>query len=161
VVAEERYVQDITRVNVLPGRFPAEAHRELRSDVLLVQPAGTDRYVEFRDVFEVDGRPVRDRQDRLTALFLDRTASADAQIQRINQESARYNIGAIERTINTPTLPLTFLLPHNQPRFRFSRGSRNAPAMARAPGAAAAAWVIDYEEVQRPTLIRTTGGLDL
>src|ERR1700748_2659129 len=55
VVAEERYVQDITRMNLAPGRFAAESHRELRSDVLLVQPAGTDRYIEFRDVFEVDG----------------------------------------------------------------------------------------------------------
>ena len=134
--------------------------------LLLVQPGGADRYVEFRDVFEVDGRPVRDRQDRLTALFLDPTTSAEAQIQRINRESARYNIGNIERTINTPTLPLLFLSPQNQSRFRFTRTSRNAPALARSTGAtsltvAADAWVIDYEEVQRPTLIRTTQGLDL
>jgi VWFA-related protein len=172
IVAEERYVQDVTHLNLAPGRFAAESHRELRSDVLLVQPSGTDRYVEFRDVFEVDGRPVRDRQDRLTTLFLEPTASAEARIQRINRESARYNIGNIERTINTPTLPLLFLLPQNQSRFRFTRSTRNAPALARStstPRNAASAsftvpadaWVVDYEEVQRPTLIRTTQGLDL
>jgi hypothetical protein len=171
IVAEERYVQDISHLNLPPGRFATVSHRELRSDVLLVQPAGTDRYVEFRDVFEVDGTPVRDRQDRLTTLFLDPARSASAQIERINRESARYNIGTIERTINTPTLPLLFLLPQNQLRFRFTRSTRRAPAIGRgtatrATGAAsfaapAEAWVVEYEEVQRPTLIRTTLGLDL
>jgi hypothetical protein len=123
IVAEEWYVQDIRRMNLPPGRFAAESHRELRSDVLLVQPGGTDRYVEFRDVFEVDGKPVRDRQDRLTALFLDPTRSAEAQIQRINQESAG-NIGNIQRTINTPTPPLLFLSAENQSRFRFTPARR-------------------------------------
>jgi VWFA-related protein len=161
IVAEERYLQDIRRINLAPGRFAPESHRELRSDVLLVRPGGTDRYVEFRDVFEVDGVRIRDRQDRLTALFLDPTASAEAQIQRINRESARYNIGNIERTINTPTLALLVLLPQNQPRFRFTRTTRNAPTIARGGAAATGAWVIEYEEMQRPTLIRTTQGLDL
>jgi VWFA-related protein len=175
IVAEERYVQDIAHLNLPPGRFATVSHRELRSDVLLVRPAGTDRYVAFRDVFEVDGTPVRDRQDRLTTLFLDPAASAAAQIERINRESARYNIGTIERTINTPTVPLLFLLPQNQSRFRFTRSTRNAPAIGRStrtPRAAgrtgpasfaapAEAWVVEYEEIQRPTLIRTTQGLDL
>ena len=157
IVAEERYVQDVTRLNLLPGRFATESHRELRSDVLLVRPGGADRYVEFRDVFEVDGRPVRDRQDRLTTLFLDTTASAEAQIQRINRESARYNIGNIERTINTPTLALLFLLPENQPRFRFTRSVKNAPAIARRTSAphgsvpsdltvSPETWAVEYEE---------------
>jgi VWFA-related protein len=161
IVAEERYVQDIRQVNLMPGRFAAESHRELRSDVLLVQPGGTGSYVAFRDVFEVDGKPVRDRQDRLTALFLDPSVSADAQIQRINQESARYNIGNIERTINTPTLALHFLLPENQPRFRFTRSVRNASPRARGIAVPPGAWAIDFEEMGRPTLIRTPRGLGL
>jgi VWFA-related protein len=172
VVAEEQYEQDITHINLPPNRFLPETHRELRSDVLLVQPRGADRYVEFRDVFEVNGKPVRDRQDRLTALFLDPASSAVAQIERINAESARYNLGNIERTINTPTLALLFVLPQNQPRFRFTRSAKNAPALAGRSAAprgndsaaampAADAWVVEYEEVLRPTLIRTTRGLDL
>jgi len=147
IVAEERYVQHVAYRSLAPGRFAAETHRELRSDLLLVRPEGSDRFVEFRDVFEVDGHPVRDRQDRLTKLFLDPSAHAADQIQEINRESARYNIGNVERTINTPTLALNFLLPRNQPRFRFTLSRRGA--------------VIEYEEVQRPTLIRTNNGLDL
>src|ERR1700730_14571913 len=53
IVAEEVYVQDIIKQ---PGRFVTGSHRELRSDLLLIRPAGADRYVEFRDVFEVDGK---------------------------------------------------------------------------------------------------------
>jgi VWFA-related protein len=172
IVAEERYVQDITHMNLAPGRFAADAHRELLSDVLLVQPAGTNRYVGFRDVFAVNGTPIRDRQNRLAALFLSPDASAEAQIERINRESARYNIGNIERTINTPTLPLLFLLAPNQTRFRFTRGLSRGPAINRSiatpRGAEAASfavpadvWTIDYEEVERPTMIRTTFGADL
>lgn len=172
VVTEERYVQDIRRINLPPNRFPAVSHRELRSDLLLVQPSGTNGYVEFRDVFEVDGTPVRDRQDRLTKLFLDPAASPVAEIQSITRESARYNIGNIDRTINTPTLALLFLLPQNQPRFRFGRSNKPTPTMTHstetlrgnAPQnfmAPTGAWVLEYEEVQRPTLIRTTQGLNL
>jgi VWFA-related protein len=166
IVAEEQYEQDITRINLPPNRFLTDSHRELRSDILLVQAAGTDRYVEFRDVYEVNGKPVRDRQDRLTALFLDPAASAAAQIDRINAESARYNLGNIQRTINTPTVPLLFVLPQNQSRFRFARSTKSAPTIARGAdrssvASAAVPWVVEYEEAQRPTLIRTPQGVDL
>ena len=80
----------------------------LKSDFLLVRPPGAERFVEFRDVFEVDGRPVRDRQDRLTRLFLDTSANTD-RIRAIIEDSARYNIGNIPRNVNTPMLPLVFL----------------------------------------------------
>jgi hypothetical protein len=168
IVAEESYVQEVTPL--VAGRSRrATIRRELRSDFLLVWPAGADRYVEFRDVFEVDGKPVRDRQERLTALFLDGSPSAArAGIERIIDESARYNLGTIERNVNTPTLPLLFLEPANQPRFRFKRVPDQAPAITRTPRESSAnftiateVWVVEYEEVQRKTLIRTTAGRDI
>ena len=170
IVAEESYVQEVTPLIARPARPAASTiRRELRSDFLLVWPAGADRYVEFRDVFEVDGKPVRDRQERLTALFLDGSPSASPRIQRIIDESARYNIGTIERNVNTPTLPLLFLEPDNQPRFRFKRVPDHAPAITRTPRDTTSAnftiatevWVVEYEEVQRKTLIRTTAGRDI
>ena len=151
LVAEEHYVQDVTYRNLAPNRFALQTHRELRSDILLVRLEAADRYVEFRDVFEVDHRPVRDRQDRLTKLFLHPDASAEAQIEQINRESARYNIGNLERTVNTPTLALQVLAPRYQSRFKFSRSRRQSPESV----------AIDFEEVERPTLIRTTNNLDL
>ncbi|MEO8258764.1 MAG: hypothetical protein ABI868_15550 [Acidobacteriota bacterium] len=169
IAAEESYVQEV-RPLIARARSTAIHHRrELRSDFLLVWPAGADRYVELRDVFEVDGQPVRDRQERLTALLRDQpTAAAGPGIQRIIDESARYNIGTIERNVNTPTLPLLFLEPDHQARFRFRRGADRAPAITRTPRDPSAnftttteVWVVEYEEVQRKTLIRTTSGRDI
>lgn len=172
IVAEESYVQNATRVRPMIGtRFPRQEaqHRELKSDLLLVRPAGADRYIEFRDVFEVDGTRVRDRQERLTALFLAGSSSADQQMELIVKESARYNIGNIERTINMPTLPLSFLTRDMQPRFKFTRAPDSKPSVARAETSGAPPnftvstemWVIAYQEVQRPTVIRTTAGRNL
>lgn len=169
LVAEESYVQDVEGA---PGsRPPAISHRELRSDFLLVQMPGQARYVEFRDVFEVDGRPVRDRQERLTKLFLNPSA-ARPDSESIVAESARYNIGRVTRTVNTPTLPLLFLDPDVQSRFRFKLSAGGAPVMANGSGRSTSTsasvftvstevWVVEYQEVERGTVIRTPNGKDL
>ena len=143
LVAEEHYTQD-----VYGGR-----RRTLKSDVLLIRPEGADRYIQFRDVFEVDGRPVRDRDDRLVTLFLHPAPSSLDQLQAIADESARYNIGDIFRNLNVPVVALMFLQPNNQTRFKFT--SVKSRASVYAP------WEIDYREVQPETLIRTTASRDL
>ena len=99
----------------------ARMYRDLRSDLLLIYPVGAGRWVQFRDVFEVDGQSVRDRNDRLANLFLKPSPSLAAQVNRIQDESSRYNIGALERTVNVPLLPLIFLNPALQARFTFTR----------------------------------------
>src|SRR3954468_2739729 len=51
VGAEERYVQNSDKSD-----RPFVTHRELKSDLLLVRTQGeTNGYVQFRDVYEVDG----------------------------------------------------------------------------------------------------------
>ena len=67
VVAEERYEQETTS----PRRT-----RVLVSDFLLVKHPGDTLWQTFRDVAEVDGMPVRDREDRITRLFLQPSSSA-------------------------------------------------------------------------------------
>src|SRR4051812_39871961 len=63
IVAEEAYDQNVESA---PGaRAPGTPHRVLKSDYLLIRLPNADRYRGFRDVFEVDARPVRDRQERL------------------------------------------------------------------------------------------------
>src|ERR1700682_4332486 len=52
VVAEERYVEQTNS----PSR-----RRELTSDFLLAKPPGSNEWFQFRDVFEVDRKPVRNR----------------------------------------------------------------------------------------------------
>jgi hypothetical protein len=145
VVVEERYVQDVSGTAADSTR--KTGHRELRSDVLLLKVGGPLEWRPYRDVFEVDGKPVRDRDDRLMALFQRPSASSFQQAARIAQESARYNIGLTRRTINTPVLALLFLQQAIQPRFRFRLGRPD-----RATGADID--ILEYREQTRPTLIR-------
>ncbi len=148
VVAEEDYHQ-----RVLAWNNMAREVVHLRSDLLLVRTGDRDGWTPFRDVFEVNSVPVRDRQDRLRRLFLERPGAALAEAHRITEEGARYNIGPIERTINLPTLPLLFLGPTRLPSFRFERrGEDTVEGLG--------VLRIDYEEVGRPTVIRDRAGVN-
>jgi hypothetical protein len=122
LVMEESYVQDVEQINRFGYRTNTRggvSHRILKSDLLLVRPQGSDAWMQFRDVFEVDGKALRDRNDRLEKLFLQPSKSTAAQAEKIVRESARYNIGDIERTINLPLLALTVLDREIQPNFQF------------------------------------------
>ena len=159
-VAEERYDQLATGpARSGFGRFPNAVsdryRRTLLSDYLLVRPQGADRYYGFRDVFEVDGQMVRDRDERLTKLFLNPSASADAQIRGIMNDSSRYNIGDVQRNFNVPTLALLFLQPGYKPRFAFERVTDDDPRLGlERPAEAADLWVIGYQEDWPTTVIR-------
>lgn len=108
----------------------------------------------FRDVFDVAGRAVADRDDRLAKLFLAPSATSLDQASRIMADSTRHNLGTVARTVNIPTLALMFLHADIRPRFDFER--KGAEVLH-----GRTAWQIDYRERERPTLIRTTGGRDL
>ena len=127
----------------------------LRSDYLLVQPGANGRHFGFRDVFEVNGRAARDREERLTELFLDRTPSRDRRILGIVADSARYNVGDIERNINTPTMALRFLGSAYRSRFEFERVTETSARLGiDEPDPAAEAWVVGYSETWPTTVIR-------
>jgi hypothetical protein len=138
--------------------LPDLVEAELKSDLLMVKPVDGDRYVAFRDVFAVNGRPVRDREDRLFKLFLSPTASTGSQAQAIAAESARHNIGGVERTINVPTFALAILDPRNQSRFSFTiTNSRSAELIDSMPRESV---VVRFEERRHPTMIRSRAERD-
>jgi hypothetical protein len=115
VVSEEAYRQTSTWAG-------GETIRTLRSDLLVIADPEAG-WVGFRDVYEVDGRPVRDRDERLTTLFLAPQSDRLAQARRIAAESARYNLPVgpydVSRTTNMPLTALRFLRGPNQTRSRF------------------------------------------
>ncbi len=174
VVAEERYVQIIHPWRGNPAgpetepalawhdnpndpdikkRGPIISRRQLVSDVLLAQIAGK-QWVGYRDVAEVDGQMVRDRTERVRALFLSNAPDRDAQFQRITSESARYNLGDFRRTLNNPTVTLSFMRRSMQRRFEFRHAAdeKIGERVAR---------VLTFTEKARPTLIGTPGGNDI
>jgi hypothetical protein len=120
VVAQENYQQSF----VASSRSGA-ASRTLRSD-LLVFDAGPRGWVSFRDVYEVDGSPVRDHDQRLIALVSHFSPSSLQEIRRIAAESARFNLNppwvVINRNINTPMTALLFLRAASQGRSAFTLG---------------------------------------
>jgi hypothetical protein len=152
VVSEERYEQSVRRAlgssttTTRGGTVPMQT--VLRSDFLLVQVPG-EGWLPFRDVFERDGKPVRDREERLASIFLTGGRNALEQAQAVMNEGARYNIGNVSRNINTPTLALVLLTPKHRHRLRFEPGRRKEGD----PGLP-----IAFTETGRPTFISTASG---
>jgi hypothetical protein len=161
IVGEEHYVQRWTWAGPRKGSAPQE-RRELRADLLMVKPAASREWMAYRDVFEVDGRPVRDRDDRLPELFLKPSQTADQQIGQILAASARYNIGDIQRNVNTPLFSLLFLESANHHRFTFTR-AKEPTLRAVEPGdsrpgvfrVSTEVWAVAYREKESGTMIRT------
>ena len=129
------------------------SHRELKADFLLVKN-GSAEWLPFRDVFEVDGSAVRDREQRLQKLFVQAKPDALAQASQIANESSRFNLGAVQRTLNTPTQTLIYLRPDSQDRFKFSLGKRD-------PAAGDNVWIVAFKETARPTFVRGLRDLDI
>ena len=138
VVAEEQYVQKTT----MPHR-----RRQLTSDFLLVKPPELVEWFQFRDVFEVDGRPVHDRDERLGALFLRPGADAIARAVAIGNESARYNLEDMGN-INKPLSAMSILQDRYRNRFRFSLGRREKQL---GPDV----WLVNFQEQAVPTVFRS------
>jgi hypothetical protein len=168
VVAQEVYVQDSSAplpsfaANSGRGATPVAMnlmltqvkHRVLRSDFLLVALNGQFDWVPFRDVLEVDDLAVRDREVRLEKLFLEPSADSVQQAERIRDESSRFNLGTMRRTINNPVLALAVLRADFQQRFRYTLGKKD-------PTVGPEVWTIDYREEQSPTLIKGRSDGDL
>lgn len=154
VVSEERYVQSIAPTGPTFVGDPRTRHRELVSDFLLVRVPGSEGWLPFRDVFEVDGVPVRDHQDRLVKLFV--TPQNTSPLERaaeITEQSARYNIGTV-RTVNQPLLALHVVRTSQQPRFRFSTPKAD-------PSVGPAVSAVEYREEMTPSVIRGPAGRDM
>jgi hypothetical protein len=162
VVGEERYLQNFevrgtegpaVTVDRTESVLPVGSARMiLRSDYALTRAPDKDAWVGYRDTFEVNGKPIRDREARLERLL---TAGNSASAARIAEESSRFNLAnsIVTRNINVPTLVLEMLHPRNQRRFTFSKGSEEMIGRVRT-------WRLDYKERERPTFIRDSNRRD-
>jgi hypothetical protein len=128
--------------------------RRLVSEFALVSNASASGgWLGFRDVIEVDGKPISNRPDRLQALFQSGAPDLVAA-RRIADEGARYNVGPVSRNFNVPTTTLFFFHSGNLPRFTFRRTGRE-----RIDGVDTV--VIDFREERTPTLTMTSSGKDV
>src|SRR5262245_52860807 len=134
VVCEERQTQTLVKPD---GKISKK--RVLVSDLTFVKTSDTWVLHSFRDVISVDGKAVRNRDDRLKKLFLDGKKNAVELARAIANESGRYNLG-VERVGNSPLLPITLLDPHVVGNFGFTLTDRT----------------LTYEEKKSPTLLGAT-----
>lgn len=166
LAAEELYVQEIrrndavggnlTRANPGGGFQPGGSVRRhiIRSDFALLRLEGGGGWLPFRDAFELNGTRLREQDDRLLDLLLEPAAGSFEDARRLTAETAKLYLGSVTRTINIPTLALHLVQPEMRQRFSFSRAGEDSVA-------GLVVWAVDFKETARPTLIRTTRGLDL
>jgi hypothetical protein len=167
LVAEETYRQNVMMTAggrpIGPGARARQTRegRELKSDLLLVKLGEENFWMQFRDVFEVDRQPVRDRDERLYKLFIEPKADSRAQAESIQQESARYNLGPLMRTINVPIMPLLFFERSVQPRLKLEQGKAGNVKRFEGLADAPAIWMIEYREVAKGTMVKGVNNRDI
>jgi hypothetical protein len=145
VAAEERYSQEAER----PRR-----KRTLRSDFVVARAPGATRWYTFREVLDVDGKPVQEaREGRLARLMADPGADTLRKAHEITVSGLQYNVENIG-TVNNPLLAMSFLQAEYSHRFRFTVGGREkklGPAVRK----------VSFEEVHTPTVLTVEGNRDL
>ena len=167
LAAEEHYVQELqrppnpgsnlTRSNPGGGMQGGGAINQqiIKSDFLLVQLGGDgEGFMPFRDAYEVKGRKLRERDDRLLKLFTSNDKGRFEKAAKFSDDSSKHNLGNVARTINIPLLAMMFLHPRVNERFEFTDGGEENI------GGRILRKTL-YKEVARPTLIKTSRGRDL
>ena len=148
VVAHEDY-QQLVQTREQLGNIPTRKTRAY----LLVIDMGRPGWVAFRDVFEVDGKAVRERDERLSRLLAQLTPDSLEQARQIAAESARFNLNPsgvrLDRSINTPMTSLLFLRAANQSRSVFRLGKTDRIA-------GVTCVTLSFTENTKPRLIRSS-----
>jgi hypothetical protein len=122
--------------------------RTTRADFFLTYLQADTTFIAVRDVREVDGAAVDD-PDNVRMLM------ARAPLWRLGSviadKNSRFNIGAITRTFNEPTLALLIMTAKHRGRFKFER-----IGLATGPGTRV---ILSFKEHDRPTLVSGTNGV--
>jgi hypothetical protein len=143
LVARERYTQTVRGFRQDPPR-----DRTLISDFLFLRLPGRDGpWLGFRDVIEVDGKPVERHEERLREIVGSSPGDAAYRAFQMSRESSLYNIGSLQRTVNVPVCVLGWMHPRLQDRFSFERDGLESVG-------GVSAWRIRFRERKEPTIVR-------
>ena len=160
---EERYQQRAS-TPVLQPQFRQERFRESSRVTLRFRtiswysPEGSERYISVSGTYS---RPTAEPRARpggkagRSSFSTARRIRGPTGCREILTDSARYNVGDVERNINTPTMALLFLSSAYKDRFEFRRGTDASTSLRMdAPDRGLGLWVVDYEETGAITVIR-------
>jgi hypothetical protein len=150
LVATEEYRQQlgVPSNGLISARL---RERRLKSEVLLVRhPAETSNWLFFRDVLEVDGKPVPGHQDRLTNLFISPTLANWQLVREIAHADRQYHLPGSTAAETNPFVVVALMDRSYWPRLLFKRGRQDKDV---GPGV----WRLELEEAkgdQEPILAR-------
>jgi hypothetical protein len=140
LIADEEYTQTLYDADDRKVKT-----RVLKAELFLTYLPTDGEWIAVRDVLEVDGEPVKDREDLRALLAKSRETRL---VKELTWRNSRYNIGRLERNFNEPTLPLLLLDAKRTPRIRFDRKRvtrENDVTLA----------TLAFEERGAPTLVAT------
>src|SRR5262245_42491766 len=115
LLVAETYLQAVTTYG-----GAQHTDRLLTEGDFLILAIGQDR-VGLRMVNSVNGRQVQRKQSSFEEALGDPSLSVRERIAAVQKESTKYNIGAINRTINVPTFALKVARKTEAARFSFSK----------------------------------------
>ena len=144
VAAEEEYQQSDTSSGQMG--IPKRVH----SDYLWVGGGGGG-VLGFRDVFAIDTKPVRQRDDRLLDLFRAPSPSSVQRGQDLSDQAVNYYLSGNMHALDQPTLALEFLRTENQARSTFKLDSvktQNGAQMA----------LVTFKEQSTPRIVPSGDG---
>ncbi len=124
--------------------------RRLRSEIAFTMLQGPVPWTAFRDVIEVDSRPVG-QPGRLEQAFRDSPSSAFERAAVISRDSRTYSLGPESRNPTMPMVALAYLHPDNRDRFTFERKGRGRSGEVE----------VAFMEVGRPAFVQDPSGADM
>jgi VWFA-related protein len=135
-----RFVQGLANV-VAQEDF--DLRKNVRSDFLLVRYPGSDQeLLAYRDVYEVEGKQLAGREERLADLFIKPVDTIRDRVRQIVSDGEEH----VPAMLN-PLYALSFLQAAYQSRFRFTVADAKAPW----PDGVKA---VSFVETRSPTLLR-------
>jgi hypothetical protein len=146
--------QEIYHQQVLDGAGSIREERRLVSEYVILQLPPDEAWYGFRNVIEVDGKPQPERLHRLEEIFASTRPDPVGQAMQLAGESAKFNVGAVYRTVNLPTFVLSFLRPANRKRLTFDSAGREE--IDGTP-----TWIVSYRETKESSFVSTPTGKDL
>lgn len=152
LLVAETYLQTAVIYNYQGRGVTHTDRRSMQSDFLMLD-LGKER-IGLRLVNAVEGVAVRKTQSSFEAILSDPTVGTAKQIAAIQEESSRYNIGAVHRQINVPTSALKVVRKAEASRFSFTK---RAEKKINGIGT----WEINFKEERAPTLTHGLKGESL
>ena len=151
LLVAETYSQNVVTYHERGG-VTQNDRRQMQSDFLILA-LGDDR-VGLRLVNRVDGKPAPKAPTSFEAVMADSSAGVLRQIEAIQEESSRYNIGPVKREINVPTFALRIARKDEAPRFTFTKRDEKKISGVET-------WEIRFQEERAPTLTHGLRGESL